>query len=95
MVFCYLLKPSSVGEKEVDSVEELKEKQIYSRGNHRDLMAFLEKQTNKNKPKVDIIAGKQYFVNYTKHNTFSISGSASPTKKMNDVHNCIWKRVMA
>ncbi|XP_074609660.1 5'-nucleotidase domain-containing protein 1-like isoform X1 [Acropora palmata] len=41
-----------VGEKEVDSVEELKEKQIYSRGNHRDLMAFLEKQTNKNKPKV-------------------------------------------
>jgi len=69
MVFCYLLKPSSVGEKEVDSVEELKEKQIYSRGNHRDLMAFLEKQTNKNKPKVDIIAGKQYFVKYTKHNT--------------------------
>lgn len=55
MVFCYLFKPSTVSEKEVGSVEELKENQIYSRGNHRDLMAFLEKQTNKNEPKVDII----------------------------------------
>lgn len=40
------------GEKEVCTVQELKENNIYSRGNHRDFTSFLQKQTNQDNPKV-------------------------------------------
>ena len=43
--------PYTEGEKEVCTVQELKENNIYSRGNHRDFMSFLQKKTNQD-PKV-------------------------------------------
>ena len=53
---CLLLKvtsfPFTEGEKEVCTVQELKENNIYSRGNHRDFTSFLQKQTNQDNPKV-------------------------------------------
>ena len=44
--------PYTEGEKEVCTVQELKENNIYSRGNHRDFMSFLQKKTNQDNPKV-------------------------------------------
>ena len=55
---CLLVKVTSFnfsstdGEKEVCTVQELKENKIYSRGNHRDFTSFLQKQTNQDNPKV-------------------------------------------
>ena len=43
---------STEGEKEVCTVQELKENNTYSRGNHRDFTSFLQKQTNQDNPKV-------------------------------------------
>jgi len=43
---------STDGEKEVCTVQELKENTTYSRGNHRDFTSFLQKQTNQDNPKV-------------------------------------------
>lgn len=40
------------GEKEVCPVQELQENKMYSKGNHKDLTIFLQKQTNQDKPKV-------------------------------------------
>ncbi|XP_078356081.1 5'-nucleotidase domain-containing protein 1-like, partial [Oculina patagonica] len=40
------------GEKEICTVQELKENKIYSRGNHKEFTAFLQKQTNQDNPKV-------------------------------------------
>ena len=47
-----LFVPLTDGEKEVGMVKELKENKIYSRGNHKDFTTFLQKQTNKDNPKV-------------------------------------------
>lgn len=85
MVF-HLFKLSTVGEKEVGSVQELKENEIYSRGNHRDLMAFLEKQTNKNKPKVKICNCRQKVLRLVDQTYLKyVSPGIPPTKKLNDV----------
>ncbi|XP_073238893.1 5'-nucleotidase domain-containing protein 1-like [Porites lutea] len=40
------------GEREGDPVKQLQQNRIYSRGNHRDFTAFLQKQTNKENLKV-------------------------------------------
>ena len=51
-----LFIPLTDGEKEVGMVKELKENKIYSRGNHKDFTTFLQKQTNKDNPKVKILS---------------------------------------
>lgn len=47
-----LFVPLTDGEKEVGTVKHLQENKIYSRGNHKDFTAFLQKQTKKDNPKV-------------------------------------------
>ena len=56
MLFFLLLPTDS--EKEICTVQELEEKKIYSRGNHKDFTTFLQKQTNQDNPKVSSIGGR-------------------------------------
>ena len=48
----FLFELLTDGEREGDPVKQLQQNRIYSRGNHRDFTAFLQKQTNKENLKV-------------------------------------------
>lgn len=52
IIMLLLFVPLTDGEKEVGTVKHLQENKIYSRGNHKDFTAFLQKQTKKDNPKV-------------------------------------------
>ena len=52
VIITILLGPPTDGEKEVGTVNDLQENKIYSRGNHKDFTAFLQRLTNKDNPKV-------------------------------------------
>lgn len=56
------LVPSD-GEKEVCPVQELQQNKMYSKGNHKDLTIFLQKQTDQDMPKVitvTVVVGSAY-----------------------------------
>ena len=70
----FLFKLLTDGEREGDAVKQLQQNRIYSRGNHRDFTAFLQKQTNKENLKVcNLLITRCDHCQFSQNNIYTLS----------------------